>query len=149
LKIFERIPEINADSPDDIRLAIWQKFAFIAATSGVGALTRQPMGVYRSVPETRAMLLAALEEVVKIGRARGIAFNDVAAQEILANEIDPKPASVIASMQKAIMEGKPSELEAQTGTVVRLGRELGIPTLTHDFIYAALLPMELKARGKL
>lgn len=149
LKVFARTPEIKADSPDDIHLAMWEKFAFIAATSGVGAVTRQPMGVYRSVPETRVMLLTALEEVVKIGRARGIAFDEDAAQKILANEIDPKPAGVFASMQKAIMDGKPSELEAQTGAVIRMGRELGISTPANDFLYAALLPMELKARGKI
>ncbi len=149
LKIFARIPEIKADSPDDIHLAMWEKFAFIAATSGVGAVTRQPMGVYRSVPETRALLIAVLDEVVEIGRARGIAFDEDATQKILRNEIDPKPAGVFASMQKAIMEGRPSELESQTGAVIRMGRELGIATPANDFIYAALLPMELKARGKL
>jgi hypothetical protein len=44
-------------------------------------------------------------------------------------------------MQKDIMEGRPSELEAQTGV-------LDVSTPTHEFIYASLLPMELKARGK-
>jgi 2-dehydropantoate 2-reductase len=52
-------------------------------------------------------------------------------------------------MHKAIIEGKPSELDDQTGAVIRMGRQLGIPTPTNDFIYAALLPMELKARGRI
>ncbi|MBI2759250.1 MAG: 2-dehydropantoate 2-reductase [Chloroflexi bacterium] len=149
LQVFARIPEIKADVPDDIHLAMWEKFAFIAATSGVGAVTRQPIGIYRSMPETRAMLAAVIEEVVKIGRARGIAFDENAASNLVTKEIDLKPAGVIASMQRAIMDGKPSELEAQTGTVIRMGRELGIPTPANDFIYAALLPMELKVRGKI
>jgi 2-dehydropantoate 2-reductase len=148
LQIFSSIPEIQADIPEDILLAIWTKFVFIAATSGVGAVTRVSMGAYRNVPQTRAILLAALEESVRIGRARGIAFEDAAAQTILKYEIDAKAPGVVASMQKAIMEGKPSELDNQTGMLVRLGRELGVPTPTHAFIYAALLPMELKARGK-
>ncbi len=149
LQIFARIPEIKADSPANIHLAIWEKFAFIVATSGVGAVTRQPMGVYRSVPETRALLLAVIDEVVKIGRARGIPFEQNAVLDLVAKEVDPKPAGVIASMQKAIMEGRPSELEAQAGAVVRMGREHNIPTPANDFIYAVLLPMELKARGKI
>ncbi len=149
LKIFTSIPEIKADVPDDIRVAMWEKFIFIAGTSGVGAVTRQPMGVYRSVPETRAMLLKVLEEVTAIARARGIALDNDAAQKILVNEIDPKGAGVFASMQRAIMDGKPSELDNQTGAVIRMGRELNIPTPVNDFIYSALLPMELKARGKI
>jgi 2-dehydropantoate 2-reductase len=149
LQIFARIPEIKADVPDDIRAAMWEKFIFIVGTSGVGAVTRQPMGVYRSVPETRAMLLKVLEEVVQVARARGVALDENAAQRILVNEIDTKGAGVIASMQKAIMEGKPSELDNQTGAAIRMGRELNVPTPVNDFIYAALLPMELKARGKI
>jgi 2-dehydropantoate 2-reductase len=47
------------------------------------------------------------------------------------------------------VEGRPSELEAQTGAVVRMGRESGVPTPTHDFIYASLLPLELKARSRI
>ena len=149
LQTFGCIPEIKADVPDDIRVAMWEKFIFIVGTSGVGAVTRQPIGVYRSVPETRAMLIAALDEVVKIARARGIAFDENAAQRIIVEEIDSKPAGVIASMQKAIMEGKPSELDHQTGAVIRMGRELGISTPTHSYIYATLLPMEMKSRGKI
>lgn len=145
---FARIPEIKVELPADIHLAMWEKFVFIAAVSGVGAVTRRPMGVYRSVPETRAMLSAALEEVVAVGRAQGVALAPDTAQRILATNIDSAAPGVIASMQKDIMEGKPSELEAQTGAVIRLGRAGGVPTPTHAFLYASLLPMELQARGK-
>ena len=51
-------------------------------------------------------------------------------------------------MQKDIMEGRRSELDAQNGAVVRMGRELGIPTPVNAFIYASLLPMELAAQAK-
>jgi 2-dehydropantoate 2-reductase len=74
--------------------------------------------------------------------------NDVV-NRIVSNNIDRTAADVIASMHKAILEGKPSELDDQTGAVIRMGRKLGIPTPTNDFIYAALLPMELKARGRI
>ncbi|MBI4339012.1 MAG: hypothetical protein HY680_03565 [Chloroflexi bacterium] len=33
--------------------------------------------------------------------------------------------------------------------VVRLGKEAGVPTPVYEFIYAALLPQELKARGQI
>ncbi len=139
---------VRVEIPPDIHVALWEKFVFIAAVSGIGALTRQPIGIYRSIPETRAMLVRALEEVVSVGRARGIALAEAAAQNILVNVIDKAAEGVIASMQKDMMEGRPSELEAQTGYVIRLGRALGVPTPTHDFIYACLLPQERRARGE-
>jgi 2-dehydropantoate 2-reductase len=111
----------------------------------VGAATRQPIGGYRSVAETRRLLQGALEEVVAVGRARGVTLAEDSAQRVLAN-IDATPADTYASMQNDIMNGRPSELEAQTGEVVRLGCQLGVPTPVHDFLYAILLPMELKAR---
>ncbi len=63
--------------------------------------------------------------------------------------LDTLPAEGTASMQRDLMEGRPSELEAQNGAVVRLGREAGVATPTNEFIYHSLLPMELQARGAL
>ncbi|MDX1514299.1 MAG: ketopantoate reductase C-terminal domain-containing protein, partial [Gammaproteobacteria bacterium] len=47
-----------------------------------------------------------------------------------------------------IMDGRPSELEQQTGAVVRLGEAAGVDTPLNRFIYYSLLPMERAARGR-
>jgi len=148
-EVFARIPEIKVEIPPDIQVGIWEKFIYVAAVSGVGAVTCQPNGVFRSVPETREMLISSLEEILKVGQARGVNLGNDLVQKMVNNNIDKGPADVIASMHKAIMEGKPSELDDQTGAVIRMGRQLGVPTPTNEFIYAALLPMELKARGRI
>ena len=131
--------------PPDINVALWEKFIFIVAVSGLGAATRQSMGIFRSVPETRRLLVAALEEVALVGRARGIALANDTVNHIL-DMIDRNPPATLASMQNDIMDGRPSELESQTGAVVRMGREAGIPTPVNEFLYAILLPMEINAR---
>ena len=51
-------------------------------------------------------------------------------------------------MQRDVMAGRPSELEAQNGSVVRLGRAVGVETPLHAYIYYSLLPLELRARGE-
>jgi len=53
---------------------------------------------------------------------------------------------MIPSMQKDIMEGRPSELNEQNGAVIRMAKKIGVPTPVHQKIYAALLPLERKAR---
>src|SRR5439155_13020901 len=53
------------------------------------------------------------------------------------------------SMQRDLMSGRPSELEAHAGAVVRLGQALGVPTPVNTFLYHSLLPLELQARGRL
>ncbi len=143
---FETCKGLTVEVPTDIQAALWSKFLFIASISGVGAVTRQPAGVFRATPESRALLIAALEETAAVARARGINLPKDAVQTTLAF-IDNTPPVIIASMQRDIMQGKPSELESQSGAIVRLGRELGVPTPTHAFIYASLLPGELQARN--
>ena len=61
--------------------------------------------------------------------------------------IDTLPVDGTASMQRDIMEGRPSELEAQVGAVVRLGAKLGIDVPAHRLMYESLLPLERKARA--
>ena len=145
---FARAQGMTVAVPVDIRAALWEKFLFIAAISGVGAVTRQPAGNLRSVPETRTLLLRSLEEIEMVAKARGISLSPDIIQKTMGF-IDNMPPATLASMQRDIMDGRPSELEAQNGAVMRLGREAGVSTPTHEFIYASLLPGELKARGEI
>jgi 2-dehydropantoate 2-reductase len=52
-------------------------------------------------------------------------------------------------MQRDVMEGRYSELEAQIGALVRMGQKTGVDTPVNTFIYNSLRPMELRARGEL
>ena len=138
--------QVKVSVPADIQTAIWEKFIFIAAISGVGAVTRLPAGVFRAVPESRQLLEAAITEVAAVARKRKISLPEDVIQRTLT-VIDGLAPTVTASMQRDIMEGRPSELGAQNGAVVRMGLEAGVPTPVNAFIYASLLPQELKARG--
>ena len=143
---FERAG-VSVEVPKDIQAAMWEKFVFIAAISGVGAVTRAPAGVIRSLPETRQMLEEAIEEIVAVARAIKVNLPT----EITANTIafiDSLPPNVTASMQRDVIDGRPSELGSQNGAVVRMGLETGVPTPVNAFIYHGLLPQELRARGE-
>jgi 2-dehydropantoate 2-reductase len=139
---------IKAQIAPDIHAAMWDKFLFITAVSGLGAVVRAPMGVLRSVPETRQLLIRAMEEVLAVGRSRGIRMRDDIVERTLKG-IDTLPPGVTSSMQRDIAAGLPSELEEQNGSVARMGSETGIPTPVQSFLYACLLPSEMKARGKM
>lgn len=130
----------------DIRVALWEKFLFIAPFSAVGAAARKPAGAWRQVKETRALLAAAMNEIVDLARARGVSLAPEAVDRTLSFA-DKLPEDATASMQRDLLEGRPSELEAQTGAIVRLGREAGVPTPANAFLYAVLLPSERQARG--
>ncbi|MGD8968159.1 MAG: 2-dehydropantoate 2-reductase [Anaerolineae bacterium] len=145
---FDKAEGVTPHIPSDIRVALWEKFLFIAALSGVGAVTRAPVGVLRSLPETRRLLEEAMAEILAVAQALGIALSPETVTETMAF-VDGLPASGTASMQRDVMAGRPSELESQNGAVVRLGREAGVETPMHSFIYHSLLPQELRVRGQL
>jgi len=134
--------------PENIQVALWEKFEFIASFGGVGAVTRAPAGVTRNLPETRSLLERAMGEIVGLARAGGVPVPDDSVARTL-KFVDALPPDGTASMQRDLMAGRPSELEAQSGAVVRLGRARKFPTPVHEFIYHALLPGELRARGKI
>ena len=146
-RIFAQCQGVTANIVNDITAALWQKFMIIAPWSGVGAVTRAPLHTICRQPETRQLLTAVIAEIEAVARAHGIALPPTAAADTLARleQIGP---GLLASMQRDLMNGRPSELEAQTGAVVRLGQAVGMATPVNSFIYASLLLQEQKARGE-
>ncbi len=137
---------VRAEVPDDIQLAVWKKFCFAGGCGGISAAARAPAGVFRSVPETRELLTRSIAEVVALGRAMGVNLDENQVDETLAFA-DSLAYESTPSLLRDIAAGKPSELEAWTGAVVRLARKYGVSTPVADAVYALLLPQELKARG--
>jgi 2-dehydropantoate 2-reductase len=146
--VFERTPGITASIPSDINVAMWQKFLLITAWSGLGAITRAPIGIFRSQSGTRQLLEQIIIEICAVAQARDIGLPENVVAKTM-EFLDGLPPAGTASMQRDIMDGKPSELETQTGAVVRLGREAGVKTPVNNFIYNCLLSMEMRARGQL
>ena len=138
--------DVRCDILPDIAAAMWEKFLFITPWGSLGAVTRLPVGALRIMPESRGRLVQALEEVARIARAEGSDLGVDSVRKTLAI-LDGLPVDTTSSMQRDIMAGRPSELEAQTGAVVRFGQKTGVPTPVHDAIYAELLPLEQRARG--
>jgi 2-dehydropantoate 2-reductase len=130
----------------DVERAAWEKFLLIEPWGAVSAAARAPLGVVRTTPETRALLLSVQDELVRVGRARGVDLPDDAVRRALAF-LDGAPFEATASMQRDLGAGRPSELADQTGAVLRLAREAGVPVPLHEALHAVLLPQEAAARG--
>jgi 2-dehydropantoate 2-reductase len=142
-KAFEQTG-ITAELSENILKISWTKFVFISAASGLGALTRLPMGSYRSVPKTRVMMTGLMKEVEAVARAQEVELDEDVVQKSL-DFVDNAAPHIKPSMQLDVEAGRRSELESLVGAVGRKGREKGIATPIADIIYAALLPGELKA----
>lgn len=138
---------ITVEVTEDIQKVLWTKLVFIAAVSSVGSLTRLPLGDYRSVSESRSLLSRIMTETKSVARAQGVRLDEDVVEKWL-DFIDTSVPQMKPSMQLDIETGHRTELDSMIGVVGRKGRELGIPTPSVDFVYAALLPLEIQARSK-
>ena len=136
---------IDATISPDINLVIWQKFAFLAAVAGATTSMRAPIGAIRDNPLTRQFLLGLIQEIVAVGRARGIGFADNFVEERM-RFADTLPAGMIASMYHDLQGGKPLELQWLNGAVADLGTAEGVPTPLNRAVRDVLI---LHAKGRM
>ncbi|MBT5872955.1 MAG: 2-dehydropantoate 2-reductase [Candidatus Latescibacteria bacterium] len=145
---FSRAKGLIVAAPDDIQAAMWRKYILIASWSGIGAVTRAPIGAVRSVPGTRRLLERAMEEIHEVARAMNVLLPDDIVAITMAT-LDSVEYGGTASMQRDVMAGRLSELENQVGAIVRMGESTGVDTPVNSFIYNSLNPMEQQVRGDL
>ncbi len=138
---------IFAQWSEDILTALWKKLALVASYGGVGALSGVPVGIARAVPQTKALVRNAMLEVFNVGNARGADLQEQDLEDIMGTFTQKFSETTTASMQRDLLEGRPSELRDQVGAVVAHARELGIDVPIFETIYASQLPRELQARA--
>jgi 2-dehydropantoate 2-reductase len=136
----------DATLSEQIVTDLWMKFILLAANAGMTALARQPIGRLRDDPDIRPIFLAAFQETINVGRAKGIALPADALEKIL-DFIGHAPPAMKASMALDLDRGNRLELPWLNGKVAELGRALGVPTPTHSMIYAMLKPYAMGAKG--
>ena len=122
-----------------IEIDLWSKFARLSVFSGMTAVTRSTIGVLRSDPELLAMLTAACQETIRVGRANGVALPATLLDEIV-QMVHALPAHAKASMLEDLERGRRLELPWLSGAVVRLGRQAQVTTPIHSFIATVLKP---------
>ena len=134
-----RDAEVEAEASDDIEVALWTKFLFIATMAGVTSLAREFVRDLLPRPEWRKIVRACLEEIETAGRASGVNLAPDVVDSTF-DYMDQSRGAMRASMHADLVAGRPLELEALNGAVVRAGEAAGVPTPINDVIYAALKP---------
>ena len=147
-EIFNHCSGVKSSIPNDVLVAMWQKFMLITPWSGLGAVSRAPIGILLEQPETRDLLTQGIEEIYQLGHALEVNLPvDSVARTF--SVLEGMPPNSTTSMQRDMGRGQPSELDAQNGAVVRLAHELEIDTPLNRFLLYSLRSLELRARGAL
>jgi 2-dehydropantoate 2-reductase len=124
---------------EQIVTELWMKFILLSTNAGITAATRRPIGELRDDPDIRSVMMAAFQEVIDVGRAKGVALPPDALAKIV-DFVGHAPPAMKASMALDLERGNRLELPWLSGKVVALGRQLGVPTPMHGMMYAMLKP---------
>ena len=119
-----RVDGIEIVLEGDERAVLWEKAARLAVLAAATVATGRAVGALRDDPAWRARLDAALEESCRVAEADGVAV-DPAGQWAI---IQAMPPDLTTSTARDAAAGRPTELDAITGSVVRAGERLGVPT---------------------
>ena len=124
----------------DIRRALWEKFVFLSALSGITCLTRQPLGVVRARPaDARDVRDDHARNVERWSRDRRPRWPTTSSTGSSRSR-ETLPAEMRASMLHDLVAGNRLEAPWLCGAVVRLGNETGVATPVNATVYAALIP---------
>jgi 2-dehydropantoate 2-reductase len=130
---------IQAEIPDDIVRANWEKFVFLVGLSSATAVARTTVGVVRAAPDLRWQLEQAMRETWRVGRARGVKLADDFVEQRLAFA-DGLHADMKASLLHDLENGGRLEAPWLCGAVARMAREAGLDAPVNRAVYASLKP---------
>jgi 2-dehydropantoate 2-reductase len=137
--------DIVSEPVADARVPIWEKFCYLSPFAAFTGAARRPIGPLWSDVRTHDLMIDAFREVERVARAEGIALPDGIVSRIISY-VDSIPPATRSSLLIDLQQGKPIEVEALLGTVVRRGERRRVPTPIMAALYAVLEPFTDGAR---
>jgi 2-dehydropantoate 2-reductase len=127
--------------PENMIRAMWSKFMINVGSNQASAILRAPHGVFQKDGEARELMVMAAREVVALSQKCGINLTEESVSEFLSilDALDPKGKT---SMLQDIEAGRKTEVEIFAGTIVDLGKKLGVKTPLNEIFYKIIRAME-------
>jgi 2-dehydropantoate 2-reductase len=128
--------KIAVTTDPDLPSRAWQKLCLNAA-GAVSALTFAPPGPMWS-PELEAIIRALCEECAAVARAEGATVPQAVIESVVEKARNSGPAGGRNSLVADRLAGRPTEIDARNGVIVRLGKKHGIPTPMNQLVVTLL-----------
>ncbi len=140
--LFDRA-RIPYSVPENILHAMWFKFMLNVAVNQVSAILKAPYGMLRENADARELMVLAAREVVLLSQKTGIDLKEENIEEFLAiiDKLDPDGKT---SMLQDMEAGRKTEVDIFAGTVMALGRQLGVETPVNDLFFRIIRALEMQ-----
>jgi 2-dehydropantoate 2-reductase len=140
--LVERIAQVFAESfpcraEPDLDRVLWHKLMWNGPFNGICALTRLSPGQVLALPELEELVRDAMQEVILVANASGVALDDshIAPMLTVTRKVF---ADAVPSMLQDVLAGRPTEAGELQGAVASRGQEHAIPTPIHRTLFALL-----------
>jgi 2-dehydropantoate 2-reductase len=133
--------QADATTVPDFLSVVWRKLCFNSA-GVLSALVLEPAGVVRG-EALGNVALEIIRECAAVARAEGANLEENVADVVLAAQ-RAAPADSVNSMLADRQAGRPVEIDARNGVIVRLGRKHGIATPANGMAVALMEAMAAK-----
>lgn len=133
--------------PDMLR-AIWEKYVCNVSENQVSAVLNIPFGAWGACTDADRLRILTAGEVIQIARKKGIPIEENYAEKHLDRLKKLPPGNTPSTLQD-LLAGRKTEVEMFAGTILRMGKELDIPTPFNEFLYHAIRVLEAKNEGKI
>ena len=133
--------------PDMLR-AIWEKYVCNVSENQVSAVLNIPFGAWGACTDADRLRILTAGEVIQIARKKGIPIEENYAKKHLDRLKKLPPGNTPSTLQD-LLAGRKTEVEMFAGTILRMGKELDIPTPFNEFLYHAIRVLEAKNEGKI
>lgn len=139
-KLFDLAGIVSEVSGDMLRL-LWWKFMINVGINQTSAVLRGPYGHFQTSPEARALMEAAMREVMKVAEKVGVALTekDLSAWHDVLFALNPDGKT---SMLQDVEAQLKTEVEMLAGKVMELGRRFGVPTPVNANLFRQIKAIE-------
>jgi len=126
----------------NIRQAKWEKLCWNATFNPLSVILDAPVSLVLETPSLLERVKDGIREVAAVAKAEGITVHPEIVENTLA---ETRPIGAFyTSMYEDVKQGKPTEIDFLNGEVIRRGEKMGVPTPTHQLLFALIKGFEAK-----
>jgi 2-dehydropantoate 2-reductase len=127
---------IETQVQEDVTAVVWNKLLVNVGINAIVALTHTLNRAVTELPVTKELSRLAVEEGLAVARALGVQARDDAVEHCY--QVAEAVGANRASMGQDVDAKRETEIGTINGAIVRLGREVGLPTPV-NFTLSALI----------
>ncbi len=137
---------VPCDLAQDVRLDLWTKLATNCAYNALSAITGLRYGAVAAHEEARQVMAMLTDELVAVAHAEGVPLAPEAAHAAVRGILDVMPGALSSTAQD-LQAGRPTEIDALNGHVLRRGQAHGVPTPVNQTLATLVKVLERTRRA--